>query len=311
MAVRSLTDVFILMRNNALQNKNVFNRLHSNEFDEDDRVALVGNRKNKEPKASYAKSSFSIEWSDISHDIQYDVEKIEEKVQELFLMHERHLTRPTLDDTFDEEQGIEVCTQEITHLFHKCNDSIKTLGKYKLRCNEQEKIMLNNAISSYAANLQHLSIDFRKQQSNYLKKLKAREERSHQYFKSDTAIMVEEDDITDDFFEKGFSGNQVAIVQQNTVNIEQREEEIRSVVQSITELSEIFKDLSQIVVEQGTVLDRIDYNIENTVVKTEAGLQQLQKAETYQKKNRKMMVIFILAVIAIILFIILIVTKGR
>jgi len=310
MAVRSLTDVFILMRNNAIQSKNVFST--HNIDDDDDTVALVGKKQTKQLKASYAKNSFSIELTNLLNDIRYEASKIEEKVQELAVMHERHLTRPTLDDTFDEEQGIEVFTQEITHLFHKCNESIKTLGKYLYRCNEQEKVMLKNAISSYATDLQQLSLDFRKQQNQYLKKLKARDERSHQFFTSNTAIMVEEDDISDDFFEKGYSSNQLSVaVKQNTLNIEQREEEIRSVVQSITDLSEIFKDLSQIVVEQGTVLDRIDYNIEQAVVKTESGLQQLQKAETYQKKNRKMVFIFVLAVIATILFIVLLITKTH
>ena len=309
MAVRSLTDVFILMRNNAIQSKNVFSSHHID--DDDDTVALVGKKKTAEQKASYAKTSFSIELTNLSNDIKCETSKIEEKVQELAVMHERHLTRPTLDDTYDEEQGIEIFTQEITHLFHKCNESIKTLDKYKYRCNEQEKIVLKNAISSFATDLQQISLEFRKQQSSYLKKLKAREERSHQFFTSNTAMMVEEDDISDDFFEKGFSSNQLSVaVKQNSLNIEQREEEIRSVVQSITDLSEIFKDLSQIVVEQGTVLDRIDYNIEQAVVKTEAGLEQLQKAETYQKKNRKMVFVFVLAVIAVILFIVLLVTKS-
>ena len=311
MAVRSLTDAFILLRNNAIQSKNVFSRQHSDFDDEDDTVALVGSKYNKQTKASYSKSTFSLEWTNLSHDIQYDMSKIEEKIQELASMHDRHLTRPTLDDTSDEEQGIEICTQEISQLFHKCNDVIKKVAKYQQRCNDQERVMLKNAVSSYATLLQQLSVDFRKQQSSYVKKLKAREERSHQYFNSNTAIMVEEDDISDDFFEKGFSSNQVAVIQRNTVNIEQREEEIRSVVQSITDLADIFKDLSQIVVEQGTVLDQIDYNIEQTVVKTEAGLQQLQKAETYQKKNRKMLIIVVLSIIATILLIVVIATRAK
>lgn len=61
---------------------------------------------------------------------------------------------------------------------------------------------------------------------------------------------------------------------------------------------------------QGTILDRIDYNVEHAGVQVEKGLQQLQKTEKYQKKNRKMLCIVILAVIIILLMIILIATKS-
>ena len=61
---------------------------------------------------------------------------------------------------------------------------------------------------------------------------------------------------------------------------------------------------------QGTILDRIDYNIEQTSTRVDQGLKHLQKAEKYQKKNRKMMLIVILFVITILLVIILIAVKS-
>ena len=61
---------------------------------------------------------------------------------------------------------------------------------------------------------------------------------------------------------------------------------------------------------QGTILDRIDYNIEHASVQVEKGLQQLQKAEKYQKKNRKMYIICVLAILIVILIIILIAVKS-
>ena len=75
---------------------------------------------------------------------------------------------------------------------------------------------------------------------------------------------------------------------------------------------DIFCDfyLQYILVFQGTILDRIDYNVEHASVQVEKGLQQLQKAEKYQKKNRKMLCIVILAVIIILLMIILIAVKS-
>lgn len=62
---------------------------------------------------------------------------------------------------------------------------------------------------------------------------------------------------------------------------------------------------------QGTVLDRIDYNIERTSVHVEKGHQQLVTAEKYQKKNRKMIFILILASIVVILIIVLLIRLKK
>ena len=42
--------------------------------------------------------------------------KIRNKLKELYLMHDKHLNRPTMDDNFDEERSIDNLTQEITHV---------------------------------------------------------------------------------------------------------------------------------------------------------------------------------------------------
>lgn len=98
--------------------------------------------------------------------------------------------------------------------------------------------------------------------------------------------------------------------QENTTMIAEREQEVNKIVRSIADLNEIFKDLATMVHEQGTVIDRIDYNIELTQVQVHEGYKQLQKAERYQRKNRKMHCIFILAVVLIVLVVLLIIVKS-
>lgn len=89
-----------------------------------------------------------------------------------------------------------------------------------------------------------------------------------------------------------------------------REQEVNKIVTSIVELNDIFKDLAHMVRDQGTVLDRIDYNIEQTQFSVYDGYRQLQKAENYQRKNRKMHCIFILGLTVTILLVLLIVVKS-
>ena len=57
------------------------------------------------------------------------------------------------------------------------------------------------------------------------------------------------------------------MVEQNSRQVEQRDEEIRKIVESLAGLQGIFKDLANLVADQGTILDRIDYNMEQTLVK--------------------------------------------
>ncbi|KAF5754804.1 putative target SNARE coiled-coil domain-containing protein [Helianthus annuus] len=57
----------------------------------------------------------------------------------------------------------------------------------------------------------------------------------------------------------------------------EREKEIQQVVELVNELAQIMKDLSVLVIDQGTIVDRIDHNIPNVAASMDEGLKQLQK----------------------------------
>lgn len=120
------------------------------------------------------------------------------------------------------------------------------------------------------------------------------------------------DDNLDNMFEKpALNQKQLLLMQEeNTKMVEEREQEVNKIVKSIVDLNEIFKDLGNMVHDQGTILDRIDYNIEQTQVQVHEGFKQLQKAERYQRKNRKMHCILILAVMVVAMFFLLIIVKS-
>ena len=64
---------------------------------------------------------------------------------------------------------------------------------------------------------------------------------------------------------------------------EQRSTDITKLVSQINELAVVFKELSTLVVEQGTILDRIDYNIQHAKQHVQKGNKELEK--TYKRES--------------------------
>jgi syntaxin 16 len=67
--------------------------------------------------------------------------------------------------------------------------------------------------------------------------------------------------------------------------LKRRDTELGELLNSMNNLTSTFRDLKNLVMEQGTVLDRIDYNIDIAAVNTAKGKQHLIKASELQKKS--------------------------
>ncbi|KAK0534243.1 SNAP receptor [Tilletia horrida] len=66
--------------------------------------------------------------------------------------------------------------------------------------------------------------------------------------------------------------------------IAEREAEIREIEGGVHELNEIFRDLANIVQEQGGMIDNIEYNITSIATNTQAADRELVQAHEYQRK---------------------------
>merc|ERR1712032_898175 len=111
--------------------------------------------------------------------------------------------------------------------------------------------------------------------------------------------------------EYGLNENQSALEDDLHEAVLSRDEEISQISKSIEELSAIFKELAVLVIDQGTILDRIDYNMESVVEHTKEGIQQLQTAERHQKSARPMKCIICLAFIIFFLMVMLVLKHSR
>lgn len=79
----------------------------------------------------------------------------------------------------------------------------------------------------------------------------------------------------DEFTDPGFTQAQLGMVDFQLDLVQQRDEEIRTIVETIAELAQIMRDLSTLVVDQGTILDRIDYNLVQTLEKVRTEVSML------------------------------------
>jgi syntaxin 16 len=97
----------------------------------------------------------------------------------------------------------------------------------------------------------------------------------------------------------------------NEALIAQREREIEDIAQGIIELANIFQELQTMVIDQGSMLDRIDYNVENMARDVKEADKELNVASGYQKRGIKRKIMLLLAILIAGVFILLSLKLSR
>ncbi|RVW39186.1 Syntaxin-43 [Vitis vinifera] len=249
---------------------------------------------------------------------------------ELVKAHAKALM-PSFGDGKEDQHRIESLTQEITDLLKKSEKRLQKLSSTgpsedsNVRKNVQSNPFWHLldlkgygmfqyslpflVMRSLATDLQNLSMELRKKQSSYLKRLRQQKEScflalgtsSHasfspvstqfRTFQMYCSMLQGQDGVDlemnlngnksmredDEFSDLGFNEHQMTKLKKNEAFTAEREREIQQVVESVNELAQIMKDLSVLVIDQGTIVDRIDYNIQNVAASVEEGFKQLQK----------------------------------
>ncbi|KAF7990459.1 hypothetical protein HCN44_000264 [Aphidius gifuensis] len=327
MATRNLTEPFVLMRNNALQSKHF-----SADQNMSDKMALVNsdNQGSESVELAGFDSSDTTPpaWTDALEETQYILSRLKHKIGNLIELQAKHLTRPTLDDTSQEERQMEQLIREISRAFssgHRQVQIVKNAGRHEKRPADRQLAM--SVVLALSSALQELGFKYKSAQNNYLQQINSREERNRPFFEEDQMFFPDNsndswttgtnynDNNTEQYWELSQQQKQQSVLlqieeaEENIRIAAEREQEVGHIVQSITDLNYVFKDLATMVHDQGTILDRIDYNVEQTQCQVQEGYKQLKKAETYQRANRKMYCIMILAMMIILLCFLIVVFK--
>lgn len=79
---------------------------------------------------------------------------------------------------------------------------------------------------------------------------------------------------------------QLVVSGANDVAIAQREREINDIAKGIIELSDIFRELQTMIIDQGTMLDRIDYNVERMATDVKQADTELKVVRLLASSNK-------------------------
>lgn len=247
-----------------------------------------------------------------------DVDAINESLSDITrlmgILSSMHATRvgtvfgSNLDDM---EMKIEGMTGDITDKFRQAERLLMRVGIATKRCGGEEAIIGTNVQRSLAKKLQELSAEFRQKQRKYLSDVQSQKSGAIEETESKFGI-----DLNETNQEYGVNGtqlnqSQLAVVDDLTQAVQSRDKEIAQIASSIQELGTIFKELAVLVIDQGTILDRIDYNMETVVEQTKEGISHLQKAEKSQKNARPMKCILCLSMTIFVLLLILMLKHRR
>jgi len=265
-------------------------------------------------------------WADVSDEVTDLLTDIASKSQKLEKFHQKHVL-PGFDDEDvkrREENEIERLTQDITKGFHDCQKAIQRVesmvreSKQTGGISKGEETMARNIQISLAGRVQEASAGFRKKQSAYLKKLRGLGGMSSPMDRSSTPLYSNFTDpsLMESDADKSYSQSAIQQTSQkqltsNDAAIMQREREITDIAQGIIELADIFKELQNMIIDQGTMLDRIDYNVERMAVDVKGADKELKVATGYQKKTTKRKLILLLILLVVGMFILLLIKPKR
>jgi len=195
---------------------------------------------------------------------------------------------------FDEEENktlnksINSTVSEITDKIHECENSITALSLEKT--NDDMQAQLKDNMKLYLmTQFSEFTRHFKYNQEIYIRKY-------NELGGGEDLDRKDNNEIQ----------NENYLLKTEKVNhLKRRDTELGELLNSMNNLTSTFRDLKNLVMEQGTVLDRIDYNIDISALNTAKGKQHLMKASELQKKscfrNAMLTLVFIIFIESVIL----------
>lgn len=201
----------------------------------------------------------------------------------------KELITPTFDedDATGRQRHANFVTLKISILLASCRKHIRSLVPVISDCEEtpDEERLRRNAQVSLATALQEQVQAFRRLQSGYLERVQATESGERSLAGNRILGLGEQE--------------QLLLLRDAEEQAQARSEVISGIAQSIQQLAEIVRDMHTLILDQGTILDRIDHNIEQAVMDTDTAATELKQADRSGKAHRKKLWILVLIFAAV------------
>ncbi|KZT08299.1 t-SNARE, partial [Laetiporus sulphureus 93-53] len=231
---------------------------------------------------------------DIADQVEEILAGVQAKIATLDRLHAKHVL-PGFSDRSAEERDIEAATTDITKDFRQCHGLIQRIEATPAHAfppsqsgRSAQELAAKNVQRGLAAKVQELSASFRKKQRVYLEKLQGHAIKNQDLLIASGSISSRGTEglsaVDEDVEAAAASRSRAAMAQDvmvEDVDLRTRDHELTQIARSIASLAELFKDLSVMVIDQGTLLDSIEYNIEQTAVQMEEAVKELNVATRY------------------------------
>lgn len=254
---------------------------------------------------------FMEEFFEQVEEVRNNIDKISKNVDEVKKKHSDILSAPQADEKVKDE------LEELMSDIKKTANKVRAKLKMMEQSIEQEESSKMNSADVRIRKTQHSTLsrkfvevmtDYNSTQTDYRERCKGRIQRQLEITGKSTT-----DEELEDMLESGnpaiFTSGIIMDTQQakqTLRDIEARHNDIIKLETSIRELHDMFVDMAMLVESQGEMIDRIEYNVEQSVDYVETAKMDTKKAVKYQSKARRKKIIIVICCAVLITVIVLI-----
>ncbi|ORC92198.1 syntaxin [Trypanosoma theileri] len=249
------------------------------------------------------------QWVEKMDDVRLVGQKIRTHMEVLEGLRKNHLKIEfsSARDEGEEEVKIDREQDLIDTLFKQGEKLIKEIDAAYMRDlpdsgTDAELSILRNVKMCLVNELNNISKIYRERQRRYMMDVKKQQAVAQRWAGGERQRVIEQqletDAVMDQYLQKGMTQEQIETILLNQHMVDERVKEFDRIYTSIKSLHEMFKDMNTLVIEQGAVLDRIDYNMTVTHSRVQKAKVELQKAAEYQEAGAfKICVLFLVVLI--------------